>query len=162
MTKKEERFVAGLNEGKSVTQAYLDAGFSAADRKQACVMGGQLKKKPCIQAALQQHSEELTRRCEITADSLINEMRPIISYATSDFIRMGDEGIYLIAEAINDPIKSKAIKQIRQTQYGVEIVFHDKLKAIEIVGRMTGVDQPKQVEQDVVRYEYGEVEELME
>lgn len=41
-------------------------------------------------------------------------------------------------------------------------MFHDKLKAIEIVGRMTGVDQPKQAEQDVVRYEYGEVEELME
>lgn len=162
MTKKEEKFVAGLNAGKSITQAYLDAGYSAADRKQACIMGGQLKKKPCIQAALRRSSEKLKKRSEITADSLVDEMRPIITYSTSDFIRMGDEGLYLIPDAINDPVRSKAIKQIRQTQYGVEIVFHDKLKAIEIVGRMTGVDQPKEEEQDVVRYEFGEVEELME
>ena len=162
MTKKEERFVAGLNEGKSITQAYLDAGYSAASRKIACNEGRILKKKPCIQRALQAHGAALINRSEITADSLIDEMRPIIAYSTADFIRLGDEGLYLIPDAINDPVKSKAIKQIRQTQYGVEIVFHDKLKAIEIVGRMTGVDQPKQIEQDVVRYEFGEVEELME
>ena len=113
MTKKEERFVAGLNEGKSITQAYLDAGYSAASRKIACNEGRNLKKKPCIQAALKEHSKKLTKRSEITADSLIDEMRPIISYATADFIRMDEDGLQLIAEAINDPIKSKAIKQIR-------------------------------------------------
>ena len=144
MTAKEKKFVASRIAGKSITQSYLDAGFTASSRKVAYNKGKALMEKGSIAAALREHEASLQKRSELAADALIDEMRPIVYCSTSDYIRLGDEGLYLVKDAINDPIMSKAIKQIRQTQYGIEIVFHDKLRAIETVARMIGADQPKE------------------
>ena len=144
MTAKEKKFVAARIAGKSITQSYLDAGFTASSRKMAYNKGKALMEKGSIAAALRDHVETMQNRSEIAAESLIDEMRPIIYCSTSDYIRIIDGELSFVQEAINDPIMSKAIKQIRQTQYGVEIVFHDKLRAIETTARMLGVDQPKE------------------
>lgn len=154
LSPKQERFIEEMKKnGGNASQAALAAGYK---QRQS---GDDNMSNPVIQAALKDYgvSENLSR------DYLINELRPIAEYATSDFVRMDAEGnLSYRAEAINDPIKSKAIKQLRMTQYGVEIVFHDKNRAIEQIARMIGADQPKQEDSgNTVTYVYGEnLEEL--
>lgn len=164
LTAKQERFVAGIIEGKSQGQAYLDAGYKAGSMASASQLGMRLLKKVHIQEALNGYKAEIKEKAVLDAAGLLEELRPIITCATSDYIRMDEEGnMSLIREAINDPVKSRAIRQIRPTQYGVEIVFHDKLRAIEQYARMTGADQPQQDDRETVRVVYDDdIEELME
>lgn len=165
---REKKFVAGIKAGLSATQAYLDAGYPASSRNQASKKANELKRtNRGVREALRRYEKSLetavSKSAEMDRDYLLNELRPIAEYSTSDYIRMNEDGMLSYrAEAINDPIKSKAIKQMRMTQYGIEIVFHDKNRAIEQIARMIGADQPKQEEADnTVTYVYGDdLEEL--
>lgn len=160
LTGKQKAFVENMKaNGGNALKAARDAGYSHPRSSAEDNV-----KNPYVQAALQKEGETIAKRKKIQADDLIDELMPIITYSTSDFIRMGDEGeLTLVKDAINDPIRSKAIKQMRQTQYGVEIVFHDKIRANEIVARMIGADQPKQEEAQTVRVVFDDgLEELME
>lgn len=169
MDTKAKKFVAGIKAGKSATQAYIDAGYSVTSRQQASRKATELKKSNRgVRGALERYNKALeqsiSRSAAMDRDYLLNNLRPIAEYATSDYVQMDEDGnLKYRMEAINDPIKSKAIKQVRCTQYGVEIVFHDKNSAIAQIAKMIGADQPKQEEAETVRFVFEDgMEELME
>lgn len=148
LTEREARFIVNLKAGMSNGDAYIAAGYKVKNKSVASAQANRLLKRQKIQDAMQKYQDDLREKSCIKGQELIDNIWPIVSYRTSDYFRLEGGEIVLIEDAINDPIMSKAIKQIRITQYGPEIVFHDKLKAVELVARMTGLDQPKQATED--------------
>ena len=64
MTDKQKRFVAGIAQGKTQTQAAIDAGYPA---KSARVVGSQLLTNPNIQGALDKLNAKTDAIVELSA-----------------------------------------------------------------------------------------------
>ena len=160
LTPKQQMFVKEYLIDLNATQAALRAGYSPKTAKQT---GTENLSKPIIQAEIQKHMNERVERVEITADRILqelgaiafNDVNNVVYVDTREYVSGWKvvqketedqpeikEPLYSTAQmvVVKDlseltPLQRKSIASIKQGKEGIEIKFHDKIKAAELLGK---------------------------
>ena len=137
LTPKQKRFVDEYMVDLNATAAARRAGYS---EKTAEVIGYENLRKPQIMAAIQERQGELQGKLEITQERVLEELAAIAFANGTDFVTITQAGLINV-KATSDVPKDKlpAIAGIKYNQLGIEIKLHDKVRALELLGKHLGV-----------------------
>jgi phage terminase small subunit len=139
-TPRQARFVEEYLIDLNATQAAIRAGYSA---KRADAIGYELLRKPEIQEAIQAAMDARSRRTGITADRVLDELRKVAFGDARRVMSWGPGGVKLIdsAELSGDDaaIVAEAFESITKDGGSIRLKTHDKLKALELLGRHLGM-----------------------
>ena len=149
LTPKQERFCQEYLIDVNATQAAIRAGYS---KRRADQTGYENLIKPEIQFTVQRLMKERARRTGIKADDVLQEVARIAYASMTDYATWGPDGIKLVGSERLTPEQTVAVAEVSETttQHGGSkcIKLHDKLKALELLGRHLGLwDKNGQTEQ---------------
>ncbi|MDD4566189.1 MAG: terminase small subunit [Eubacteriales bacterium] len=162
LTAKQEKFVQGLIEGKSQRESYR-AAYPASVKwldksvdEKASTMMKNVKVLSRYEALHGRLIKEAEDDCIITAKQVLQELANIALANGSDYAQVvereyeeeneGGETVkkryktvnLIPTESLSDNRKS-AIAGIEQTQSGIRVKQHDKVKALELLGKHLGM-----------------------
>ena len=153
LTAKQIRFVDEYMVDFNATQAAIRAGYS---EKTANTIGAQNLAKLSIQAEISRRQKDLQRRTEVTQERVVKELARIAFANMADYLhvetqtRTKDDGtettyqIVVLSETEDLSTDQRAaLANVKQSVNGVEIKLHDKIKALELLGRHIGMFNDK-------------------
>lgn len=158
LTAKQKAFIDEYLVDLNATQAAIRSGYS---KKTARQIGEKNLSKPYIQAALEKRMKDRQKRTEITQDLVIAELAKIAFANGADYARvverkrripvLDDDGEIInyedapyqdvdltLTENLSEEAKG-AISGIKMTKNGIEVGTHDKVKALELLGKHLGL-----------------------
>lgn len=141
LTPKQERFVDEYLVDLNATAAAKRAGYS---EKSASRIAIELLNKTHVSAAIQARRDKLRGKLEITQEAVLQELASIAFANGTDFVTVTGAGAgagLLCVKATSEVPKNKlpAIAGIKYSQLGIEIKLHDKVRALELLGKHLGV-----------------------
>ena len=141
LTEKQERFVEEYLVDLNATQAAIRAGYSP---KRASEQAYQLLQKTTVQEAIQAKKREREWRTQITQDAVLRELAAIGFARSTDYAHInGDGHVVLTPTAWLTEEQRIAIAGVKETQFGVEVKMHDKIRALEMLGKHLGIFDAK-------------------
>ena len=137
LTPKQERFVDEYLVDLNATAAAKRAGYS---EKSASRIAIELLNKTHVSAAIQERRAKLRGKLEISQEAVLQELASIAFANGTDFVTVTGAGL-LCVKATSEVPKNKlpAIAGIKYSQLGIEIKLHDKVRALELLGKHLGV-----------------------
>lgn len=137
LTEKQKRFVDEYLVDLNATAAAKRAGYS---EKSASRIAIELLNKTHVSAAIQARRDKLRGKLEITQEAVLQELASIAFANGTDFVTVTGAGL-LCVKATSEVPKNKlpAIAGIKYSQLGIEIKLHDKVRALELLGKHLGV-----------------------
>lgn len=139
LTPKQKRFVDEYLIDLNAAQAAIRAGYNEKTARQ---IASEYLTKPNIQAEIQKRQNRLQNKLEITQERVLQELAAIAFANGSDFAKVVNDGLFPSVKMIpTDELpadKLPAIAGIKSTQTGVEVKLHDKVKALELLGKYLG------------------------
>jgi phage terminase small subunit len=154
LTDKQKRFCEEYLIDLNATQAAIRAGYS---EKTAAVIGNENLIKPYIQAFIQFLQNKRSERTEITADMVVQELAKVGFSNIADYLKVFDKEVDLGQDEAGEPIKETVrdleifltqevgkdkmavVSEIKKTKDGISLRLHDKVKALEDLGKHLGV-----------------------
>ena len=127
-----EEYLVDLN----AKQAAIRAGYSARTAHQ---QGSQIFNRPAVQAALRERMAARVARTEVQQDQVIRELARIAFGDLRDAVRWGPEGVTLRDSAGLAEDVARTIAEVKQSDSGLSIKRHDKLKALELLAKHLGM-----------------------
>ena len=142
LTEKQKRFCEEYLVDLNATQAAIRAGYA---QRTAYSQGQRLLKNVEIQSRISELRERQSKRTEITADRVIEELAAIAFTDRSELASINDKG-YVAVNPTNKWSKEakKAVSSIKESQNGIEVKSYDKLRALELLGKHFGIFESKQ------------------
>lgn len=145
LTSKQRLFCLEYLIDLSATRAAIRAGYS---KRSAASIGEENLRKPEIRLFLDKERAEREERTKVTADRVIQELAAIAFARFSDVATLESGRLncrsdltsgsnIAVSEVIEIETKSGVRRRVR---------FHDKLKALELLGRNLGMFQAKEPE----------------
>ena len=103
-------------------------------------IGRQLITKNNVSAEIAKRRDELQSKLEITQEAVLQELAAIAFANGTDFVTVTGAGL-LCVKPTSEVAKEKlpAIAGIKYNQLGIEIKLHDKVRALELLGKHLGV-----------------------
>jgi phage terminase small subunit len=173
LTDKQRMFIEEYLIDLNATQAAIRAGYSEDTARQ---IASENLSKPYIQEAIQEAKQERIERTKITQDKVLQELAKIGFANIKDYLSVEDfeieagfeldengqpdkskpikklvRGVKIFETEQLDDDKASAISEIRQTKTGISLKLHDKIKALEDIGRHLGMFNDKlNINADVV------------
>lgn len=149
----QDRFVDEWLIDFNGTQAAIRAGYS---ERSARSIAGRLLTKDNIQREISRRQKDLQRRTEVTQERVVKELARIAFANIADYVhvetqtRTKDDGtettyqIVMLSETEDLSADQRAaLSTVKQSVNGVEIKLHDKIKALELLGRHIGMFNDK-------------------
>ena len=129
---KQKRFVDEYLVDLNATAAAKRAGYS---EKTAYSMGQRLLKK-LNPSRYPKRQAKLRGKLEITQERVLEELAAIAFANGTDFATITHNGLVRLTPTDEVPEeKKKAVASIKEGQYGTEIKLHDKVRALELLGK---------------------------
>lgn len=134
LTEKQKRFCEEYLTDLNATQAAKRAGYKNPE------IGRQLITKNNVSEYLNKLRNEQSKRTQITADMVLNELAAIAFSDRTKIARINAAGMVELSETdkLPDALK-KAISGIKEGKFGVEVSSYDKIKALELLGKHLGI-----------------------
>ena len=140
LTPKQIKFIDEYLIDLNATQAAIRAGYS---KKTAQRIGSENLSKPLIQEEIQKRRNKLQSKCEITQERVLRELAAIAFASGADFAKVVTGGTFDTVKMIPTdkipPEKLAAIAGVKMTANGVEVKLHDKVRALEMLGKYLGL-----------------------
>lgn len=148
LTQREIRFCDEYIICFNATQAAIKAGYS---KKTARTQGSKLLTKVDIQRYLKTKKKRILEKLDVAAEDVINELRIIGFARTTDFATIDDVEVgkgkrkkvvrMVVAHRTSDidPDKLPALAELKQTKDGIGIKTHDKVRALDLLGKHLGI-----------------------
>lgn len=159
LTPKQQRFAREYLVDLNATQAAVRAGYSEKTAKQ---IGSRLLTNVDLQAEIQRLGRKSAAKLEITRESIMQELAAVGFARASDFVRVetveasrmgihpitgevvmlpaGPQQLVRIVDTDEVPDdKAAALAGIKQGSHGVEVKLHDKIRALELLGKAVGM-----------------------
>lgn len=132
MRLRKARFVREILVDGNATQAAIRAGYSP---RSAVHSAKRLMQQPAIVAAIARASSEAARRNDVTVDRVLQELARIAFACAADVVRV-HRGVVVATdtERLTDDQRA-AVSEVAGTEHGIRIRQHDKVKALELLGR---------------------------
>ena len=151
ITDKMKRFINEYLVDFNATQAAIRAGYSESTAQE---QSSQLLARPDIRALIAEGQKAIAERTQSFQDDAVSELKIVGFSDLADFLTVKDGGI-VEQKPFNELTKeqTKCIKKIKQTVRSshsadgtilhqtavIEIELHDKLRALELLGRHLGM-----------------------
>lgn len=146
LTSKQNRFVLEYIVDHNATAAAIRAGYS---KKTAGQFAHNLLQHDDIQAAIDDAIAAQEKRTLVTADRVVRELARIAFADAGDYTQVVtiDEGkqgvpkqiVVLTPTARLSADQRAAIAGMEDTQAGIKLRLHDKVKALELLGKHLGI-----------------------
>ncbi|MCY8867390.1 terminase small subunit [Bacillus spizizenii] len=154
LTPKQKRFVDEYLIDLNATQAYIRAGYKANSEAVAGVEGHKLLKNPKIEQAISEAMEKRSKRTNITADRVLNQLAKYAFADIRDLMTWNEETgriTLLPPDQIDGSIITELTQTVTEVPYGEEMMDKvttkvkrgDPLKALELIGKHLGMFDPK-------------------
>ena len=140
LTEKQKRFVEEYLVDLNATQAAIRAGYST---KTADRIGPELLGKTCVSAAIQKAIAARSERTEITQDAVLRELAAIGFSRATDYATIRGPLVEMTPTDKLSDAQKKAVASIEQGNFGIKVKLHDKVKALELLGRHLGMFENK-------------------
>jgi phage terminase small subunit len=140
MTNKQKRFCEEYLIDLNATQAAIRAGYSP---KTAGAIGAENLEKPQIRARIDKALAEQSKRTGVTADRVVRELARVAFANSQDVVNYDDATVR--PDAVRDDTAAVASVRVKtiptKDGSGVEreVKMHDKLKALELLGKRLGL-----------------------
>lgn len=148
LTPRQTRFVEEYAIDRNGTQAAIRAGYSP---RSAEVTACRLLSKDKIKAAVADAMRKVTERVEVTQEMVLAEYKRIAFSDLRNLAHWNDDGVCLHPSAELSDDAAATVKEIKvqttqtETEHGIttsvrkEIKQHDKLRALEVLAKYTGL-----------------------
>lgn len=134
LTDKQKRFVQEYLVDLNATAAARRAGYKDPN------IGRQLIAKNNVSVEIQKRQEKLKSKLEVTQERVLEELAAIAFANGTDFVTVTSSGLLNVKATSTVPKeKLPAIAGIKYNQMGIEIKLHDKVRALELLGKHLGV-----------------------
>jgi len=153
LTPKQMRFVDEWLIDFNGKQAAIRAGYSA---KTAEATAARLLRNVKVQAEISRRQKDLQRRTEISQDRVVKELARIAFADATDYACVetltyeNEDGtvspVQIVSPKDTDTLSDDqraAIAGIKHGANGIEVKLHDKIKALELLGRHIGMFNDK-------------------
>ena len=119
------------------TQAAIRAGYSKATAKE---IAAQNLSKLNIQEKISELMAARSKRTEITADMVLNELAAIAFADRTEIAKISAKGYvkFTPTDELPQEVK-KIILGIKEGKHGIEVTTADKIKALELLGKHLGL-----------------------
>lgn len=136
LTPKQQKFIDEYLVDLNGTQAAIRAGYS---KKTAQRIASENLSKPVIRAAIQKRQAKLQSKLEVTQETVLRELASIGFANGTDFVTIEHGRVVIKNTNEVAPEKLPAVAGIKEGMYGTEIKLHDKVKALELLGKYLGL-----------------------
>jgi phage terminase small subunit len=136
LTAKQERFVAEYLIDLNATQAAIRAGYS---EKTANEQGSRLLANVKIASAVAEAQAKRSERTHITQDMVLAEIAKIGFSDLRKAVAWSGQTVTLKNSEELDDDTAAAVSEVALTQSGLRIKMHDKLSALEKLGKHLGM-----------------------
>ena len=135
LTEKQKRFVQEYLVDLNATAAAKRAGYKDPN------IGRQLIAKNNVSAEIQKRQVKLQNKLKITQERVLSELAAIAFANGTDFATVNANGLINIKATSQVPKeKLPAVASIKYSRVtGVEIKLHDKVRALEMLGKHLGL-----------------------
>lgn len=146
-----DEFAQAYIKSLNATEAAIEAGYS---KRSAYSTGHRLLKNAEIQSRIEKFRIKAQKRNDISLDRVLQELAAIAFLDPRDAVKWGpgefktqlddgtiaqSSGVELIDSATLPDHVARAISEVGNTKDGVKIKFHDKLAALEKLGKHLGL-----------------------
>lgn len=151
MNEKQRRFVEEYVIDLNATQAAIRAGYK---EKTAYSQGQRLLKNVEIEKAIKEKMEERSKRTEVTADRIVQELAKIAFADLKDFVSWDEDGVMIID---SEHVDGTVLAEISETtniqtfpnggeseKIQKKVKPYDKMKALELLGKHLSMWTDKQ------------------
>lgn len=149
MTPRNEKFIelyiqyvvlGQAPQGKrcSAAQAYVDAGYKS---KNPDVDASKLLSNPSISAEVEHRKKEIFEKEKITTEKILHELANLGFSNIQDYLLYNEHGRVRFKKSRNltrDQAAAIASVKINKKDGSIELKFHDKVEALELLGRNRG------------------------
>ena len=147
LVEKQERFINEYLIDRNGTQAAIRAGYSP---KTANEQASRLLANVNVQAELKKRMKAREKRTEITQDKVLKELATIGFCKITDYLSVVNGSLIVKDTSEIELDRIPAISRIKPSQAGLELVFHDKVKALELIGEHLGMWKDNSVNTDAL------------
>lgn len=147
LTEKQEAFASSFARGFDVVKAYLEAGYAdAGSRTENRMRAYRLTVHPGIQNRIEHYKERYAKALSVQDRRLLAELGAVGMFDPAD---MFDENDQFLPVAKMPEAARRAISEVTRVEKADGEVqwryrFHDKIKALEIIGQIKGLLRSKQ------------------
>jgi phage terminase small subunit len=143
-----EEYLKDLN----ATRAAMAAGYS---QKGAAVQGSRLLRVPKIAAALQAAMDKRSKKTNITAERVLEEIAHVAFSRMSKVTRWNESGVRILASDEMEEHDIAAIQEITENvnEHGgsVKVKLYDKIRALDLLGKHLKLFTGAEVDEDIRR-----------
>jgi phage terminase small subunit len=136
LTEKQKRFVSEYLVDLNATQAAIRAGYST---KTADRIGAELLGKTWVAEEIQKAIKKREQRTNITQDRVLEELAAIAFARATDFVSIEDGIVSFVDTFELTDAQRRAISFIEKGANGIKLRLHDKVKALEQLGKHLGM-----------------------
>jgi len=129
LTKKQRAFIEYYLQDWNATQAAIKAGYS---KRSAASIGNENLLKPEIQQEIQRRLSEIA----MSADEVLTALAEIGRASVDDIMDVDSSGrLSFNFKRAQEQGKLHLIKSVTPTQAGTKVELHDRMKALELLGK---------------------------
>lgn len=134
---RQQRFVDEYLIDLNGKAAATRAGYSP---KSAVITASQLLAKPHIRQQIDKVMAERSERTKITADQVVRELARVAFGNTKQIVSWNSkDGIVLRDSSELSEDEAAAVASVEETKTGLKVKQHDKVRALEALGRHLGI-----------------------
>lgn len=154
MTDKQKFFCIEYIIDMNGAQAAIRAGYSENAAKE---IASENLTKPNIQLVIRALMKKREERTEITQDRVLEELAKIAFSDLNNFVEYGPSGVTLKDSSTVD---GTMVAEVGQSKFGKKIKLHDKMKALELLGRHLAMFVDRQQVEDITPGRAMNIEEM--
>lgn len=147
LNKRQSRFIEEYLVDFNATRAAIAAGYN---NKTATSQASRLLKKPEIQKALASRQKDLSEKIHVTQEAVVQELAAIGFSNLFDYLSLAGQEIKLQDLSALSPEKQRALASLRNTNAGVEVKTHDKIRALELLIKYLNLDSTQTAENNLL------------
>lgn len=150
LTEKQKRFCDEYLIDLNATRAYMAAYPSTKKESTASVCAAKLLRNAKVKSYLGKRKKARQERTEISQDRVLRELAAIAFTDVTDIVSY-DHGGHVRIRATDDleKDKKKIIAGIKEGQWGTEVKFYDRLRALELLMKHLGMfDQKDELDRE--------------
>ena len=148
LTEKQRRFCDEYLIDLNATRAYMAAYPRVKSEESAHACAAKLLRNATVESYLKKRMKDRQERTQVKQDDVLRELASIALLDITDIVSVKDGKVCIANTDELPPEKRKMISGIKEGQYGLEIKFYDRLKALEMLCKHLGMFDQKKDELD--------------
>lgn len=140
LTVEEQLFVRSYMIDRNEIAALRRLGYVDQDRVQLKRIAHRFLRVAEVQRAIEEAARRMMNKLEITAERVNQQIACIAFTDVHDVVQFTDQGAQILPSHLWPKHARVSLKSVKNGQFGVNLEFHDKHKALDFLAKQTGLD----------------------